>query len=52
MKTRKKQRKVTKSEQKCLDMIDRWENTPATDPFYEGKTPREVAQVLLKPKKP
>ena len=47
----KKKRKVSKREQKRLDLIDRWQNTPAENPLYQGKTPLEVAQVLLKPKK-
>lgn len=29
----------------------RWQNTPAENPFYEGKTPLDMAKVLLKPLK-
>ena len=31
--------------------LERWQNTPAANPFYQGLTPVEVARVLLKPKK-
>ena len=24
--------------------LDRWQNTPAVNPFYQGKTPVEVAR--------
>ena len=48
-KTEKRPRR-SKAEQECLDLIDQWENTPAENPFYEGKTPLEVARALLKPK--
>ncbi len=47
----KKKPKVSKREQKRLDLIDRWENTPAENPLYKGKTPAEVARILLQPKK-
>lgn len=50
MKKSKKHR-VSKREQKSLDLIDRWQNTSTENPMYESKTPLEVAQVLLKPKK-
>ena len=41
----------SKREQARLDLIDRWENTPAVNPLYKGKTPAEVARAILKPKK-
>ena len=46
-----KQRRISKREQKRLDLIDRWENTPSGNPMYEGKTPLQVARALLKPEK-
>lgn len=53
MKKRKKRGRPTKveREQERLDLIDRLENTPAQNPFYQGKTPSEVARIILQPKK-
>ena len=46
-----KKPKKSKREQKRLDLIDRWENTPAENPAYEGKTPAEMVRAILKPRK-
>ena len=50
MKKSKKSR-TSKREQKRLDLIDRWQNAPAENPAYEGKTPAEMARAILKPRK-
>ena len=49
MKKHKKTEKPVK-EQAQSD-LDRWQNAPAVNPFYEGKTPLDMAKVLLKPLK-
>ncbi len=51
MKKKPKTPHKSKREQKRLDLIDRWENTPAENPAYEGKTPAEMARAILKPRK-
>ena len=50
MKNTKKHHKP-KSEQARTDLLDRWQNTPAVNPLYKGKTPLDMAKVLLKPVK-
>ena len=50
MKNTKKHYKP-KSEQARTDLLDRWQNTPAANPMYEGKTPAELARAILKPRK-
>ena len=32
--------------------LDTWQNTPAVNPLYQGKTPLDMAKVLLKPPDP
>ena len=49
MKDQKKPKKSV-DEQAKVD-LDRWDNMPAANPFYRGKTPVEVARMLLKPLK-
>ena len=39
------------AEEQAQSDLDRWQNTPAENPFYEGKTPLDMAKVLLKPLK-
>ena len=49
MKEHKKPKKpVNKQAQADLDT---WQNTPAVNPLYQGKTPLDMAKVLLKPVK-
>lgn len=49
MKKKSKKPRISKREQKRLDLIDRWQNAPAENPMYKGRTPLEVAPALLKP---
>ena len=50
MKKRKKLQKPL-TEKKRAELIERWENTPSENPEYKGKTPTDLAKMLLKPVK-
>ena len=43
----KKQPKKDK-ERRRKEMLDEWSNQPSPNPLYQGKTPSEVAQIMLK----
>ena len=46
-----KERKKPLPEKKRAELIERWENTPSENPEYRGKTPADLAKMLLRPLK-
>ena len=37
-------------EQERLCLLEKQSNTPAANPFYQGRTPKEVARILFRAK--
>lgn len=42
-----KRKRERRSEKERQDLLERWSNTPAVNPHYQGATPADVARALL-----